>query len=268
VTSGRLVRIHAGVYAFGHLTLTRDGWWHAALLVAGPTGVITARACCSIWNVLPVEHGPVDIIAERRRGTTAPWLRVRRVSINEDEVTVRRGLRVTTPARAIVDLADLGSAHDVGTALDQCLRLGLFDRHVFDQAIDRASGRRGLKLLRPAMARLSGDTFLSMTERRVRDELLDTDLPRPRVNEFIPRPGGLPIRVDLLWVEERLVVELDGPQHQLPYQQEIDRERDAYLRRAGYRVLRYPVERLDRDIAGVIAETRAELRGHPGTSSI
>lgn len=181
---GRLVRIHAGVYAVGHVALTRDGWWRAAGLVAGPAGAITARACCSIWNLLTVEHGPIDIIPGGRAGTTAPWLRVRRSPLRDDEVTTRRGLRVTTPARAIVDLADDGSAHDVGTALDRSLQLGLFDRLEFDRAISRAHGRRGLKVLLPAIARITGDTFLSATERRTRDALVDTDLPRPVVAEI------------------------------------------------------------------------------------
>lgn len=260
-STGRLRRLHHGVYAFGHDALTRDGWWHAAQLAAAPHGAVTARAACEIWRLLETGYGPIDVVPSGRMRATGGWLRPHRMPLAADEVTVRRGLRVTTVARAIVDLADHGTAHEVGTALDQALLRRLLDRRELDRAVSRARGRRGLKLLLPAVARLGtrGETILSGAERDVRDALLDAGLPRPVMNTRIQRPGLLAVRPDLLWSERRLIVEIDGPQHQMPYQQEIDRERDAWFTGEGYRVIRFPVEQVDDHLESVIAHLRREL---------
>ena len=42
--------------------------------------------------------------------------------------------------------------------------------------------------------------------------------------------------------ERRLVVEIDGPRHEVPEQQLADENRDAWLREQGFRVLRLPSE--------------------------
>ena len=49
-----------------------------------------------------------------------------------------------------------------------------------------------------------------------------------------------PHTVDAIWRRERLIVELDGGDGHASYGQTVrDRERDLYLRRTGYVVLRY-----------------------------
>jgi len=259
--SGRLRRLRHGLFAFGHEALTRDGWWNAAQLTVAPDGAITARPACEIWRVLEPGHGPIDVIPSGRMRSTAGWLRPHRTALTADEVTVRRGLRVTTVARAIVDLADRGTAHEVGSALDQALVRGLLDRRELERAVGRAHGRHGLKILLPALARLSthGELILSGTERDVRDAVIDAGLPRPLMNKRILRPGLLPVRPDLLWPDPRLIAEIDGPQHRLPYQQEIDRERDAWFTGEGYRIIRFPVEQIDHDMESVVAQLRHAL---------
>ena len=51
--SGRLHRIHRGVYAVGHRRLTRKGRWMAALLAHGPQGVLSHRAALALWDLRP-----------------------------------------------------------------------------------------------------------------------------------------------------------------------------------------------------------------------
>jgi very-short-patch-repair endonuclease len=48
-----------------------------------------------------------------------------------------------------------------------------------------------------------------------------------------------PFVADFVCVDARLVVELDGPPHDRPEQQLHDRNRDAWLRAQGWRVLRF-----------------------------
>lgn len=267
VTAGRLVRLHRGLYATGHEALTRDGWWNAAVLAGGPGSALTAHAACAVWSVLPVPHGPIDVIPGRRVHRPPPWLRIHRVAMTPEDIVIRRRLPVVPLERAIVDLAEHGSAHEVASALDRSLLLHLLDRRRMDEAVGRAHGRHGLKVLLPAMARLSehGETFLSLTERRFRDALLEVGLSRPEMNVYIRRRNGRPARPDLFWRDARLIVEIDGPQHEMPYQRELDRQRDAWLIAAGYRVLRFPVALVDHHFDAVVARIVAELR-RPGTS--
>lgn len=260
--SGRLKLLHRGTYAVGHASLTRDGWWRAAVLTAGAGSLLTSYAACSVWRVMPTHHGPIDVVSGLRMRRPPPWLRVHHTTVSDHEIAVRRGLPVVSLERAIVDLSEHGSAHEVASALDQALLLKLLDRRRMDEAVGRAHGRHGLRILLPAMERLSehGETFLSRTERRFRDGLLDVGLQRPEMNVYIRRRNGRPARPDLYWREERLIVEIDGPQHEMPYQRERDRIRDAWLTEAGHRVLRFPVAQVDGHFHAVLARLIHELR--------
>jgi hypothetical protein len=60
-----------------------------------------------------------------------------------------------------------------------------------------------------------------------------------------------PIRVDLLWEAERLVVEIDGMDHLGPEKYARDRARDRALQLAGFRVLRFTNDEAAADIARV-----------------
>ena len=66
--------------------------------------------------------------------------------------------------------------------------------------------------------------------------------------------------VDAAWVDERVVVQLDGYEaHRTRAAFEGDRQRDAVLVLAGYSVLRVTVRRLEDDRAGVVAAVRSLL---------
>jgi very-short-patch-repair endonuclease len=63
-----------------------------------------------------------------------------------------------------------------------------------------------------------------------------------------------PIRVDLLWAAECLVVELDGDEHRQSWKYEADRRRDRRLQAAGFQILRFTNAELERDIVLVASE--------------
>jgi len=58
--------------------------------------------------------------------------------------------------------------------------------------------------------------------------------------------------VDFFCYSENLIIELDGEIHQ--YQQQEDRQRQTELESLGYRVLRFPNERVFNDLQGVLTE--------------
>jgi very-short-patch-repair endonuclease len=62
-----------------------------------------------------------------------------------------------------------------------------------------------------------------------------------------------PVRPDLLWVEERLIVEIDGPEHLEPAHFAADRRRDVDLQLAGYAVLRFTNAEVEHDVGAVVS---------------
>ena len=60
--------------------------------------------------------------------------------------------------------------------------------------------------------------------------------------------------VDLIWKAERLVVELDGPDHFAPDKYKRDRQRDRALQAAGFSVLRFTNDEVAQDLSRVASE--------------
>lgn len=66
-------------------------------------------------------------------------------------------------------------------------------------------------------------------------------------------PLDPPIRVDLMWPDERCVVEIDGPDHRGALKYADDRRRDNGLVLAGFAVLRFTNDEIADDAARVLA---------------
>jgi very-short-patch-repair endonuclease len=69
-----------------------------------------------------------------------------------------------------------------------------------------------------------------------------------------------PVRLDLLWPDERCVIELDGPEHCHPARFEADRQRDVQLQLDGFAVLRFTNARVSHDVGTVVRQIGAYLR--------
>ncbi len=112
-------------------------------------------------------------------------------------------------------------------------------------------------LARPHITPLSGrPNPFSDTEKRLEAFLLRCAWARGRAWNASWSDGPLsnPILVDLLWQSERLVVELDGPDHVTPEKYARDRARDRALQAAGYAVLRFTNDEIAEDLARVASE--------------
>src|ERR1700761_893540 len=64
VRTGRLHRLHRGVYAVGHRSLSWRGRWLAAVLAVGDGAVLSHSSAAALWQFLrPIQgpaHGTVD----------------------------------------------------------------------------------------------------------------------------------------------------------------------------------------------------------------
>ncbi|RED37761.1 uncharacterized protein DUF559 [Rhodopseudomonas thermotolerans] len=102
----------------------------------------------------------------------------------------------------------------------------------------------------------------SLVEQRVEAALLqDGELASLFVcNQTVAIDGYGSPRVDLLWRDGRVVVELDGPEHQGDPNFANDRHRDYELLVAGYLVLRITNQQVATDLQAAIEKIRAVVR--------
>jgi len=257
VENGRLHRVHRGVYAVGHPLLDSHGRWMAAVLACGPGSALSHRPAAALWGLL-ADTGRVDVTQASGTGRSRPGIAVHRSDLTGD-VTAVAGIPVTTAARTLCDLA--GSvprrALERAVAEAEVRRLDVGD---LDARIANSTGSRGTARLR---AVLDDQTEPTLTRSELEERVLAlcdrVEIPRPKVNAWIPLRGGSGIEADFLWRDQRLVLEADSRTvHGTAKAFEADRRRDQRLAIAGYRVI-HTTHRQVVDRPAELARTLARL---------
>jgi hypothetical protein len=251
--TGRLHRVHRGVYALGHMRLTPRGRWMAAVLACGDGAVLSHQSAFSLQG-LPIPaplkiHVTVTGFARRHRG-----VHVHRVRwLAPADRSIFDGIPVTTVARALLDLAEVLSVAQLRRALAEAVRLRRVDVNELWALCARSPGRRGLRPLVALLSEFSPPPRIrSGLERLFKSLWARSGLDQPLFNAVV---GGY--EVDVLFPDERLIVELDTyTYHGMPPDFEADRERDAKLMMLGYRVLRVTDRQLEDDPDRAIATIR------------
>ena len=115
--SGRLHRVHRGVYAVGHPGLGNEGRWMAAVLACGEGAALSHRSAAELWDLLSPRPGAVDVTVPRGRDRRAGIRLHRSPLLTSDATTLRNGIAVTTPARTLADLRRAVSAETLRKAI-------------------------------------------------------------------------------------------------------------------------------------------------------
>jgi very-short-patch-repair endonuclease len=234
VRAGWLHRLHRGVYAVGHPGLTFHRRGMAAVLALGDA-YLSHRSAAALWQLLPVEPGPIDAAVPSRNGRRRHrGIRVHRpVSLPPEALTRRHGIPVTTPARTVADL-----------------------RRVVVPSIWRRAVRRAEVLGLPLGPTVEGDATRSELERLFLRLCRRNGLPMPEVNVRVGRRVA-----DFLWREQRLIVETDGYRfHRGREAFEDDRGRDLELRALGFEVIRLSYRQVTGEAQRIAAVLREALR--------
>jgi very-short-patch-repair endonuclease len=265
LSSGRLHRLHNGVYAVGHRRVSREGWWMAAVLTSGAEAVLSHRSAASLWGLRGQSDG-ASYVTVPWKSSSSKEIRRHLSRIPDDERTVEHGIPVTTAPRTILDLAATEPLEVIETVLRESEYLRLYDRLSLPDLLARYPGRRGVRTVRTALARLnstpSGRTR-SRLEERFGAFLRRHRLPQPRFNDWI-LVGERRFQVDCHWPGTGQVVELDSWQgHGTRSAFREDRTRDRVLRVAGYSVTRVAWAQLEDEPDALAADLRHLLEGHP-----
>jgi hypothetical protein len=254
---GRLGRVHAGVYAVGHARLTARGRWIAGVLACGEDAVLSHASAGVLWDLLPARGAQIHVTVPRR-GARRPRGVVLHATLHlpSEQRAIRDAIPVTSVARTLLDIAESDPIR-LPRAWDTAERLRLLDLRAVEATCEHGRGRRGLKHLVPLVedrSRVVPDIRREL-EARFFDLCRAFDLPLPSCNVLVV--GYL---VDAFWPARRLIVELDSWEfHGDRGAFENDRERDAVLQAAGYRVVRITWRRLTEEPAGVAALIRKLL---------
>lgn len=241
VRQGRLHRVGHGVYAVGHTGLSQEGRWLAEVLIAGAGAALGYLAAAKLYEAWRYRVSLIDVVvpARRRPKTEA---RIHRVAnLDPRDVTVFRGIPVTTFARTAVDLTDELTKWELANLLHEAWWRKRLHIPAMRDSIARANGRRHLKRLELAIELHESGSAGTKS----RDELRfligfdKAGLPEPLVN--VQLAGH---EVDFHWPELGLALELDGPGHERARTRREDERKEAAWRADGFEVLRFSATQL------------------------
>jgi very-short-patch-repair endonuclease len=236
---GRLHRVHQGVYVVGRRELSREGVFLAAVLAVGDDAVLSHFAAAAFWECWKGRTLPVDVTVPRRL-RPRPGIRPHGVDeLPATAWTIERGIRVTTPARMIRDLAGtMYSERAFKRVVHEALAREIVDLSSLQAEIDRAGpGCRGIRRLRAEIVGGAKPTRSGL-EDDVVEMLRRHDLPRFETNVHVP---GTPdwVEVDVLFPAHKLVIEVDGGLwHSTPFRRDLDAYKQSLVEATGHRVIR------------------------------
>ncbi len=256
----RTKRLHAlfrDVYVVGRPRLEPWAAEMAAVMHFDGRGVLSHRTAGVLWGLSEDDNPALEITVVGIDARSRPGLTVhRRTVLAAGDVRLTQNLAVTAVARTLLDLAGVLDVHELEAAYAIALRRKLTTPDQILAAIGRAPCSPGVSRLRVLIGQGSKPTLTrSRYERALLRLIRAADLSVPIVNTKVKDH-----EVDMLWPEQKLIVEFDGfgfHGHRTAF--ETDRLRDQRLVAAGYRVLRITARQLDHTPYAVIARLAAAL---------
>jgi very-short-patch-repair endonuclease len=262
--AGRLRRVHPAVYALAGFPSTWDQDLLAALMAAREHAAITHFAAGTLWHLEAVTAECPHVLVVHRRKLELEGVVVHRTrSVARGDI-VRHGLlRVTSPARTLIDLATVLAADPLEDALDDALRRRLVSVTRLSARIETRNGIAGMGTLRRLLRERSTERESgSGLENRFLRTFLKAGLPRPvRQYEVRNREGRFIARLDFAYPQARLAIEIDGyASHSGRKRWERDLARQNRLIVEGWRFLRFSRRDADQS-SDLFATIRGALDG-------
>lgn len=259
----RLSTVLPGIYWLSTGPPPRAVQLDAALLHAGGLAVLSHWTAAEIWRLRDVSRQEIHVTTPLERDVTDVPGRLIAHRSRDLTRAVRRtrgGRCVTSLERTVVDLcATADSRREVRALAADVVqrRLTIPSRLVTEMG--RRPSLPGLEVLADVLVSVS-DGARSVLEVEMRSHLIASGLPAPTRDAAVAGASGREYRVDNLWSDTRLIVEVDGREwHLSPDDWERDLERMADLVAADYRVLRFTATAIRRRTVETIATIAREL---------
>lgn len=245
VRRGALIQVRRGVYARADLAAelaTIPGGDHllhtaATLATLGPT--VASHESAAIIHDMDLLTQPRRVTLTRPPGANRSALGgvcLHNAQLPAEHVAVVHGMRVTTAARTVIDLARTLEFRAGIVTADCALRKKLVTKPGLESLLAGSSRRDARRQVADVIAFADGRAE-SVLESIARVVFADCGLPPPELQVWV---GGAEAvgRVDFLWRKYRTVVEVDGlMKYANPGRAVLQLERDRRLRDAGYEVV-------------------------------
>jgi hypothetical protein len=255
---GRLHRLHKGIYSVGHMLVSRQGRWRAAVLASGTGAVLSHWDAAANLELLASRAGLIHVTRPSSSGRDPDPARVRlhRVrTLRSWECTLIDVIPTTTVARTLLDLSPLLRPRAIEDVIGRADRLGLFDLVAARRCLaehPRQHGAPALRRLLDSLAGVGAADVRSILEVQFLQLCDDHGVPAPVANTTV---AG--VLVDFHWAGTKVLVELDGyAYHSSRAAFERDRERDQHLTLAGYTVVRFTYKQVTETPEAVINRIR------------
>lgn len=228
----RLHRAHRGVYAVGRPARTALERAAAAVLACGTGAALSHSSAQALWELQ--DHWPsrleVTVPGQRRpNGITTHCY----VDLAERDLRRHKGIRVTSPARSLLDCAPRLRDERRARAVNEARRRKLVDLADLADVMDRFPRHRGAHRLAPFLRRQGGPT------RSEWEDAFPVFCRRFGLPEPVMAAKVAGYEVDALFAREKVIIELDSWEfHWTRESFERDRERDVKTLAAGFVTVR------------------------------
>ncbi len=263
--TGHLDRVFKGVYrvAGGQRT------WHAdlmaALLYCGPGSALSHRTAARLHDLLRLPELVELCTPRRRRARDLPeeWVIHTSIVFPRADLIEVGGLTCTTVERTLIDLGAVMPERRVGHAVEEALKSEQTDLPMLSYVHQRrrGRGRRGDGVLAAVLEGLEASARAdSPLERDFLNLMRQSGLPLPKTQQVIDNDGLFIARVDFLWPDHDVIVEVDGHEyHSTRDQRSADSSRQNRLTALGYTVLRFTSDQVRSARVEVVSTVRQAL---------
>jgi very-short-patch-repair endonuclease len=225
VKQGSLYLVYRAVYSVGRPARLGPERACAAVLACGENAVLAGGAAAGAWAFRTWPYPPYEVFVEHDRRPKG--IKARRVKLDRRDIRRHLGIRMTSPARTVLDVAPRLSDSQLKRAIDEA-RLSRTARLTLAQledVADRYPRHRGAKRLKEFIRTAPKEPNRSEFEREFGDYAAAFEFP-----EYVTNRVMHGYRVDVYFVNERLALELDGwITHSDQYSHEDNTDRDETL---------------------------------------
>ena len=258
------IKLHPGVYAIAGSSETWERRATAVLLYAGDSAALSHFAAASCLQLIDGRPSRIDLAITTAKKSGNGRHRV--VGLARTDVRKAHGFPVTCPERTLVDLAGVAPRRILEGALDRAIVQGLTTLERTKAYIESRGlrNRRGVGVL---VALIEDRERLGVTESELERRFLEV-VRTHRLSEPLRQRPIVKRRVDFLYVDEQIFVEVDGRgAHELRVAFEDDRRRQNELVLAGLLPLRFTWDDVTERRSYVAETVRRALRDRAGGGS-
>jgi hypothetical protein len=259
VERGVLHQVRRGVYAVGRRKLTVSGELRASLMACGETAFLSGRTALADAGLRSMNLKAIEVTVVARRTPKHPGMTVHRTSKqpHRSEVQTRRGLRISSVPRALIDRASKEKPDELLRLIEEGVRKGVLNFASMEEALERHARRPGIAKLKDVYGRYRPGPDRKSGLERSFDAYAATD---PRIPPYEKNVHMGPYEFDCHWPEHRVVLELDGRSyHRAQEDRDRDNAKDIWVQTHQMRILRVSDFRWEYDRAGAIDDLLALL---------